>query len=190
MPFTADEEEQIIAELRQHGASVTTGASFAQTTWTWRGDRPHQRVIDEGHEDEAPSHELTLRAAMRAHPGPFGELLKGPALRALRAAWAAGDATAARLHLAGAQATGGPRRRSGALELALAEGPPSAEAAAAAREELRTFAAFHDFLRVIADGRRGPAVVRDGLWFADRLAAQLGDGPELEALRAAVRKQG
>jgi hypothetical protein len=190
MPISPADVDQIIDELRQHGASVTTGASFAQTTWTWRGDRPHKRVIDEGHEDEAPSDELGLRAAIRAHLGPFRELLKGPHLRALRAAWTAGDAAAARLHLAAAQAVGEPRRLSGALELALAEGPPSAEAAAAAREGLRTFAAFHDFLNLIADGRRGPDVVRGGLWFADRLAVHLGDDPALEALRAAVRKQG
>ena len=208
--MTPEEEDVVLLELRTHGATVTVGGSRCHTDYSWRaGEGFIAMPFDEGHTEEYPCSEDQLRRVMRADPEPFRAVLKHPHLRALRAAWTAGDHPAARAHLARMRAE---RAATGAsdderlaagqseartlcaisdgldegavLDAVLAETPAAAEVLDLIREKVEGQTAWHVYMGLLAGWQRTAEVAAGGLWFTERLVALVGESAGTERLRS------
>jgi len=191
MGYGADEIDIILDELRR-GAWVTVGGSRAHTSYGVRDGRWVVAVFDEGHDEEHPSDEATVRDVIARDPVAFVSLLRAPHLRAFRAAWHAGDDPAARAALAAAGAWGDPHAQLVIWDAALApadEPAPEATRRAIA-QHLAGHTAWHAFWDVVGWDRT-PANAERGLAFLDRLLALAPVDPlppAVEAQRASFRK--
>lgn len=183
--MTPEEEDVVLLELRTHGATVTVGGSRCHTDYSWRaGEGFVAMPFDEGHTEEYPCSEDQLRRVMRADPESFRVVLKHAHLRALRAAWTAGDHPAARAHLARVCAISDGLGEGAVLDAVLAETPAAAEVLDLVREKVEGQTAWHVYMGLLAGWQRTAEVAAGGLWFTERLVALVGESAGTERLRS------
>ncbi|MEZ4470491.1 MAG: hypothetical protein R3F60_06745 [bacterium] len=183
LPLTEAELTRALDELRLHGGTVTIGGSRSHTSLGFGTSGWYLAHFDEGAEEVQPTSEETVRRYAASDPQVFRGLLPRPHLRALSAAWRAGDRAAARTHLAAAAAFGDGLGGLALLEASLAPTVTAAQAALI-REKLADRTAWHAFMGPVARWERTPATGELGLAFADTLAAHVGEVPGLSLLRA------
>lgn len=174
--FVGDEADRIIAGVRG-GAEVEIGDPRCHTTYRGKNGALVSEYFDEGHTQETPIDEPTLRAVVDGHREDFLDVLRRPLKERLRVALLEGATLdAARTTLAELLAYGDCLNSTDLFEAVLAwpDGKPTPDEVATLTKEKTGNDLFHSIMSGIGYGTKSAAGGRFGLRFFETVAEMLG----------------
>lgn len=188
--FAPEEIDQVVASIRG-GMEAMSGGSRCHTTYRGRDGRIFAEDFDEGHTEERPCDEHTLRNIIAGEPETFLLVLRTPRLVRFRETLAEASFENARRRLADVHAFGECFHHAELLEAVLDWPGTKPDAAAVERmtHEMTGLDVFHAIRSAIGYGKDSPEVGRFGLRYFAALEDMLGSRtlPDFERTRADFR---